>query len=467
MSFHVPLHGRGDGAPVLMRRGFQPLMQWDLTELAPLDDLHLSHHAIKDAQQLAARLFNAEETFFLVNGVTGGILALFLAFCSPGDKVLLTRISHKSALHGIALSGALPVYLPVEKDPPTGLPLNVSAKMVEEALQEHPDTKLILITSPSYWGITADLHAIRKIAIRYDAMLAVDEAHGTHFPFYRESLPHSSAAGVDIWLQSAHKSLGALTPGAFLHLGHKRFAPPVKFWLQALQTSSPSYPVMISLDLIRMQAALMGKKLFSKSWNWSLRLRSGLEKKGFRLLSPEISDSRDFKLDPCRITFFCPRGEGRLLARKLAKHRIEVEMCDDSYLLAVVGPSQLALSSDFVVRAITNARSEITSLSAPVFSEYSSFFFLRRTAAFVMSPQKALRSPCISVALEESVGKTSAEMVVLSPPGIPILSPGEEITEEAVSYLLLKRTQKMLFQGASNPTLLTIKVVAGDINMVE
>jgi len=450
-----------------MRKGFQPLMEWDLTELAPLDDLHLPHHAIKDAQQLAAQLFKAEETFFLVNGVTGGLLALFLAFCSPGDKVLLTRMSHKSALHGIALSGALPVYLPVEKDPSTGLPLNVSAKLVEKALREHSDAKLILITSPSYWGITADLHAIRKICTRYDVMLAVDEAHGTHFPFYREGLPHSASAGVDIWLQSAHKSLGSLTPGAFLHLGHQRFAPPVKFWLQALQTSSPSYPVMISLDLIRMQSALMGKKLFSKSWNWSMRLRSGLEKKGFRLLSLGKSGSTEFKLDPCRITLFCPRGDGRLLARNLAKHCIEVEMCDNSYLLAVVGPSQLALSADFIVRAISDARDEITSSGAPVLLQDFSSFFPGKITPFLISPQKALQSTCISVTLEESVGKISAEMIVLSPPGIPILSPGEEITEEAISHLLLKRAQKMLFQGASNPSLATINVVAGGTNMIE
>jgi arginine/lysine/ornithine decarboxylase len=466
------------GAPDLLHKGFNAAMRWDLTELDSLDDLHLPRGAIKKAQELAALLFNAEETFFLVNGVTVGLISLFLAFCRPGDKVLLTRISHKAALHGIALSGARPVFLPVEKDS-SGFPRNISAAVVRQALQEHPDARLLLVTSPSYWGITADLPAIKQITARHGVIFAVDEAHGTHLPFYGGKLPHSAAAGADIWLHSAHKSLGALTPGAFLHLGKKNLVSPIKFWLQVMQTSSPSYPVMISLDLIRRQMALKGKVLFSRSWNWAGYFRQELEKKGVQLLSPLKKDG--FKLDLCRITLFCPRGEGHYLAKRLAqKYRFQVEMCDNSFLLAIVGPSQLLFSADDLARAFSRARREslvfnpgttassiAMDFSPSFFREESKTFFHEHKKeesfpAFCLTPREAIYSPSLVVPLEKSPGKICSEMVVLSPPGIPVLSPGEVITEKVVCYLLQKRAEKTLFQGASDPVLKTIKVVTGD-----
>ncbi len=481
LSFHVPLHGRGLGAPDLVRKGFNAAMHWDLTELDSLDDLHLPHGAIKKAQKLAALLFNAEETFFLVNGVTVGLIALFLTLCRPGDKVLLTRISHKAALHGIVLSGARPVFLPVEKDSATGFPLNVSAGVVGKALQEHPDARLLLVTSPSYWGITADLPAIKKITARHGVIFAVDEAHGTHLSFYGGKLPHSAMAGADIWLHSAHKSLGALTPGAFLHLGKKNPVPRLKFWLQVLQTSSPSYPVMISLDLIRRQMALKGKTLFSRSWKWARYFRHELGKKGFELFSPLNQDG--FNLDLCRITLLCPQGEGHYLAKRLAqRYRLQVEMRDNSFLLAIVGPSQLFFSADYIARAFNRAREEIMVFNPgtaglnntvdfpPSFFEDGSKTSFESNkgdsfSPFCLTPREALYSPSLAVPLEESSGKICSEMVVLSPPGIPLLSPGEVITEKVVCHLLKKRAGKALFQGAADPSLKTIKIVTGDLKI--
>ena len=182
--------------------------------------------------------------------------------------------------------------------------------VVERALAGHPDARLLLLTSPSYWGVTADLQAIKKAAANYGVLFAVDEAHGGHLPFYREKLPHSAAAGADIWLHSAHKSLGALTPGALLHLSSNINPSGIKFWLGALQTSSPSYPVMISLDLIRRQMALKGESLFSAAWRWARNLRRDLEENGFFILSRMTE--KGFGLDPCRVTLLLPGGGKRL-----------------------------------------------------------------------------------------------------------------------------------------------------------
>lgn len=450
-------------------------MQWDFTELKPLDDLYLPGGAIKKAQRLAAQLFSAEETFFLVNGVTAGLLALFLSLCRGGDKVLLTRISHKAALHGIILSGARPVFLPVEKDSATGLPLNVSAEVVEKALQEHPDARLLLVTSPSYWGVAADLFAIKELTARYGVILAVDEAHGAHFPFYAYRLPHSALAGADVWLHSAHKSLGALTPGAFFHLGRKHLASKVKFWLQVLQTSSPSYPVMISLDLIRRQIALKGRTLFTNCWKWARHFRDELEKEGF-ILFP-CAKGEGFAFDLCRITVICSRGEGRCLAERLAqKYRLQLEISDRNYLLAIAGPAHLSMSAACLARAFKRAKEELSCDYAgsnasnspesfpPSFFADSGKYFAESIKKpffplFPLTPREALCRPWLAVPLEDSSGKICSEMVVLSPPGIPLLSPGEVITEKTLRYLLKKRAEKNLFQGAADPFLRTIKVV--------
>ncbi|MGI5823737.1 MAG: aminotransferase class I/II-fold pyridoxal phosphate-dependent enzyme [Dethiobacteria bacterium] len=483
LALHVPLHGGGDGAPDLRRRGFSTALRFDLTELDALDDLHLPRGAIGQAQKLAAALFGAQATFFLVNGVTGGLLALFSALCRPGEKVLLTRMAHKAALHGIALSGARPVYLPVERDRRSGFPLNVAVKTVERALQEHPAARLLFLTSPSYWGVTADLKAMQRIAAQHNVLLAVDEAHGTHFPFYREPLPHSAAAGADIWLHSAHKSLGSLTPGAFLHLGKKAlpYVPRLKFWLQALQTSSPSYLVMLSLDLARRQAALKGGRLFTGAWHWAGRLQREIKTRGFTLLN--VAPGGEFSLDPCRVTLLCPGGTGSALARKLAqKYRWQVEMSGRGYLLAITGPAQLSLAPRKLARQLERARTALPFFSqaggrasVPITAaDFSADFppdLCRKEgaprAAFSLTPGEALRLPSYSLPLPAAAGKICAEMVVLSPPGIPLLAPGETIREEVLVHLRHQQARGRLFQGAADPALRTIKVVRKDPCMVE
>lgn len=475
---HVPLHGRGGTFLLSWQRDFFCHLQWDLTELPPLDDLHLPRGVIAKAQKLAASLFRADISFFLVNGVTGGMLALFLGVCQPGDKVLISRLSHKSVHTGIILSGARPVYLPVEREPLSGFPLNLSPTLVERAVKEHPDARLLLVTSPSYWGVTCDLEAIRKITEDYGMLLAVDEAHGTYLPFMEDKLPHSAKTGADIWLHSAHKSLGAITAGGFLHLRDNSLREKVAFWLQAVQSSSPSYPVMISLDLARRRAALHGKELFGGLWEWALHLRNVLTRKGVPHLSVKAVNRCGFKLDPARFTFFSPGGNARSFAVELAKkYRVQVEMTGDSYLLAVAGPAVLNTPPSFLGNAFSrvlkkdNILSRTTSrgfchtdfplpffsgdLRRPDDAEKKVFSFVPQA----LSPRDALHLPYQKVPLVKAGGKTCGEMVILSPPGIPLVSPGERITADIITFLQHKCAAGWLFQGVSDPWLQKIKVI--------
>ena len=462
IPLHVPLHGRGAGAPHLVRSGFAPLLHWDLTEVGNLDDLHLPSGPLRQAQLLAARLFGAAQTFFLVNGVTGGLLALLSAVVRPGDKVLLSRLSHKAVLHGLILCGAIPVYLPVEREPRSGFPLNVSASVVQAALRQHPDARLLMITSPTYWGVTAQLAQLAQLCRVHGVLFAVDEAHGTHLPFYGD-LPHSAAAGADFWLHSAHKSLGALTPGAFLHLAAEQPEQPLCFWLQALQTSSPSYPLMISLDLARRQAALSGKTLFRRARTWAHSLRRALMDEGLALLTEEAVRAAGFALDPCRVTLLLPRGGGMNMAKQLARRfRLQVEMSGEKFLLAVCGPAQLKLQPQALARAmgrVAPAPRHGASVSVSLAPPYC---FAQTAAAgnldsFPLPPGEAMTMPAISLPLEECVGKICAEMVISAPPGIPLLAPGEHISMEMITVLLQLRSSQTLFQGAADPTLRYIK----------
>ncbi len=488
IPFHVPFHGRGAGAPHLLQHGLGPSLQWDFTEISPLDDLHQPAGAIEQAQRLAAHLFGARKTYFLINGATVGLLALFLAYTRPGDKVLLSRFSHKAALHGLVLSGARPVYLPVEYDPGTGLPLNVSPDTVEKALQEHPQARMLLITSPSYWGIPADLQAMGELARNKKMIFAVDEAHGAHFPFLKEKHPHAAAAKADVWIHSAHKSLGALTPGAYLHLGHgHQPAASLPFWLQVLQTSSPPYPVMVSLDLARRQAALQGKRLLKKTRDWALGFRKDLLQRGVPVFVPGAPCKKGFRPDPCRVTVECRGGGGRLLGYLLSrKYRIKIEIEEDYYLLMVVGPALLQYTPQRLARKLARAFQEAgdffpagpqqekagpvlpflhqkgTSLPEKASLDLAEAMPGQENLAFPpfpLSPREALQAGGDYILLESSAGQIAGELVVLSPPGIPVFSPGEVITPGAVDYLLARRKAGAVFHGVSDPGLHKIKVV--------
>ena len=333
---------------------------------------------------------------------------------------------------------------------------------------------LALITSPSYWGVAADLVAIRKVTERYGVLLAVDEAHGAHFSFYEDKLPHSAKAGVDIWLQSAHKSLGALTPGAFLHLGEGGMAGDIKFWLQALQTSSPPYPVMISLDLTRRFMALEGERLFSRLWDWASSFRRNLRREGFLFLTEEKVKKSGFFLDPCRITLLFPQGEGLLFSGLLAEKGYQMELKASGYLLAISGPAQLSHPPENFFKALREVRSILgcNTGSIPSFSseDFPVVFFKsagytsgnkdeKISSPFPLAPREALSAPRSYIPLESAAGAICGEMVVLSPPGIPVVSPGEIITEETVSFLLRKNKEGVYFQGARDPALKRIFVV--------
>ena len=266
-AFYTPGHKRGQGITDRHRQLFgDAAFRTDLPELPELDNLFAPEGVILQAQQLAAAAFGAEQTWFLANGSTCGIEAAILATCGPGDKLILPRNVHSSAISGLILSGAIPVYVQPSYSGQWGISLGVSPSTIEAALVAHPDVKAVLIVSPTYQGVCSDLRAIAHLTHTYDIPLIVDEAHGPHFAFHPDLPDSALSTGADIAVQSTHKVLSAFTQAAMLQVqGDRIDRIRLSQSLQLTQSTSPSYLLLGSLDAARYQMATAGKELMSKT----------------------------------------------------------------------------------------------------------------------------------------------------------------------------------------------------------
>jgi arginine decarboxylase len=448
ISLHVPGHKSGEGLEESARPYYKSLLRLDITEITGLDDLHHPEEAILDAQRLAADCFGAEETFFLVNGSTVGNLALILSTCRRGDLLLVQRDVHKSVIHGLMLAGAQAVFLNPEIDPATGFTLGLRADAVKLALQKYPAAKGLLVTRPSYYGTAMPLEPIAHVLHEHDKLLLVDEAHGAHFGFH-PSLPTSAlASGADGVVQSTHKLLTAMTMGAMLHVqGDLIDRKEIRRYLTMLQSSSPSYPLMASLDLSRRQMHTQGEELLSRGLAAVKQFKERIGKlPRFQLIEPENRKGlKEIHQDPFKVVI--QDKEGRMSGFEL-KDALElrgcfVELADPHAVLLVFS---LASTIEDVNRLIV-AMEEVNGLGEPLTAGGNAYEPVKTLQGFSSSSLPELSEPVLfggneykqkgsaNLPLEETVGMLSAEMVVPYPPGIPVLCPGERISQEVVSYL--------------------------------
>jgi arginine decarboxylase len=435
---HVPGHGGGPGLPQDIAGFFSGMASLDLTELPGLDDLHHPAGAIAEAQALAAHVWQADETYFLVNGSTSGILSMVLASCQSGDEVLVPRNAHGSFYHALILSGVRPRYLPVmEKE---GVSLNVTVQAVREGFARYPAAKAIYITSPGYHGVCADVKAIADVVRRHGALLLLDEAHGAHLGF-SGLFPRSYGHLADLRVQSWHKTLGALTPGAVLHRhGNRIESHRLRSALRWFMSSSPSYPVLLSLDAVRQQMALTGKELMERTAQLAGLFRQAAAE-NFPLLQPSDVQDSGFLLDPTRVTVLTGKAGycGYFAGCYLHRCGVDVELALPHCLLALVGPGtgesecgrfQAALNR--LAGSLAPARSILPNMPEPVVR---------------MTPREAYYAPATNRLPAKSVGCIAADMVVSYPPGNPLLVPGEEVTKEIITYLQEASQAGVRFRG--------------------
>ncbi len=464
-AFYTPGHKRGQGITDRHRRLFgDKAFRADLPELPELDNLSAPEGIILQAQELAAAAFGAEQTWFLANGSTCGIEAAILATCGPGDKLILPRNVHSSAISGLILSGAVPIYVQPSYSTQWDMPLEVSPSTIKAALAEHPDARAVLIVSPTYQGICSDLSAIAQLTRAHNIPLIIDEAHGPHFAFHPD-LPESAlSAGADIAVQSAHKVLSAFTQAAMLHVQGVGGASPsenridrtrLSQSLQITQSTSPSYLLLGSLDAARYQMATAGKELMSKTLEMSNRAYREIEKLS-RLNICKSDDPTRLSVDvsPLGITGF---DADEILH---TKYSVTCELPALRTLTFIISLGNTAEDINRLIQGFTDLSSQYSS------NHHSQQYPLTthtptppRPHAPTLSPRQTFFAPKQPLPLQNAIGKTCAETITPYPPGIPLLLPGETITESAIAQLQTLKDAGSSITGNTDPTLQTILTV--------
>ncbi len=442
VSFHTPGHKSGKGISTRFRKFVgSKIFTIDLTTLDEVDCLQKPVGVIKEAQELAAEAHGADHSFFLVNGTTVGNHAMVLATVRPGDEVLIARNAHKSILAGIILSGATPRFVLPTFDPELGIATNVRAEDVLAAMTAHPAARVVSVTSPNYYGIALDTRRVVRDAHDAGRTVLVDEAHGPHLHFH-PALPTSAVdAGADLTVQSTHKIVGGMTQASMLHLkGSRVEGDRVAGVLKILQSTSPSYILMASLDLARMQMATEGRKLLSKAIALAEEARGKLQRiPGLRCLTAaDVAGWADFSLDVTKLTISVKElGLTGYEASQLlnTEFDIQVEMADLFNLLVIVSIGDRRDDLDRLVRGLDvlahrrhGARNDRLKAVPP--------FPALDAASLACSPRDAYFGRSVTVPLSRAAGRVSCDIVTIYPPGIPILVPGEVIAKEAVEYLL-------------------------------
>ncbi len=463
IQFHIPGHKKGTAmAPEFRKFIGDNALSIDLINIAPLDDLLNPHGIIRDAQAIAAEAFSADYTFFSVHGTSGAIMAMILAVVGPGDTILVPRNVHKSVMSAIVLSGARPIYMAPELDENLGIAHGVSVETVRAALDRYPSTKALLVINPTYYGVAADLKSIVELAHERGVPVMVDEAHGVHVHFH-ERLPLSAMqAGADLAATSIHKLGGSLTQSSVLNVREGRVnVNRVQSVMSMLHTTSTSYILMASLDVARKHLATRGRDLIEKARVLSNQARVAInEIPGLYCIGPDMIglNSARFEFDPTKLCVHVRElgltgADVEGILRE--EYNIEVELSDMYNILAIVTFGD----TEQETMALVNALRAISDRYYRTRPAHQVRVRNPQIPEQVMIPRAAFYSLAESVPLLESQGRVAAELVMVYPPGIPILAPGDLITNENISYILEHLEAGYPVQGPEDTTIRRIRVV--------
>lgn len=441
LSFHVPGHKNGLNFPQKASGGFKDILSIDVTELTGLDDLHSPFECIDEAQQLLAEVYGVHKSYFLINGSTVGNLAMILSCCGEHDIVLVQRNCHKSIINGLKLAGANPVFLNPWIDEVHNVPVGVRDEVIKEAITKYPNAKALILTHPNYYGMGIDLEASIAYAHAHKIPVLVDEAHGAHFcigdPFPKSALVY----GADIVVHSAHKTLPAMTMGSYLHINsHLVSEEKVSSYLSMLQSSSPSYPIMASLDIARFAIAVIKEEGHDEIVEFLRRFKEGLR------FIPQIAILQYPSQDELKVTVQTRcQLSGYELQSVFEKVGIYTEMADPYNVLLIL-PLQV---NEGYMKAI-----EIIRLAMQQYKVKDKTASIRYTYKGEISPlpytyKQLERYETKLVSIEEAVGMIAAEMVIPYPPGIPLIMYGEGITQEHTKQITHLEKTGARFQGST------------------
>ncbi|MDK2800763.1 MAG: hypothetical protein PWP27_1432 [Clostridiales bacterium] len=439
IPFHMPGHKQGSGISARFKTS---VFDIDLTELLETDNLHAPEGPIQEAQQLAAAAFGAQHSFFLINGSTCGIQAMVASICNPGDILIVDRNCHSSVISSLILCGVTPKYIYPEYIADLGVVGGIHPAKIQEMLIQCPQAKGVLITSPTYYGICSDVKKIAQIVHSHGKILLVDEAHGAHFCFHKK-LPQSALqAGADMCVQSAHKTLPALTQSSLLHVNSDRIdLPRLKSCLKLFQSSSPSFILMAYLDIARSIMQNSGEKMLNDLIEWTEELRDRINRIGkIYCLGKELIGTCHIQdMDATRVVIhFGKLGlTGYQVARELnMRYNIQVEMADFHNIICIVSPGNnkqqleyLGQCSQQISSIIYNKKTfNRTGYIKPIFKQPP-------IGQYTITPREVFYSESEIIPIEKAVDRVCADTIVSFPPGIPILCPGEVVCYDIIKYI--------------------------------
>ncbi len=462
IQFHIPGHKRGAGMDEQFKQFIgDNVLSIDLINIAPLDDLHAPSGIIGEAQELAADAFGADYTFFSVQGTSGAIMTMIMSVCSPGDKIIVPRNVHKSVMTAIIFAGAKPVFVSPAMDHQLGIAHGITVSSVKRALKAHPDAKAVLVINPTYFGVCTDLKQIVDLAHSHNIPVLVDEAHGAHIHFH-EKLPLSGMqAGADMAATSVHKLGGSLTQSSVLNVKKGLVNPKrVQSIISMLTTTSTSYILLASLDTARKNLALHGRELAEKAIRLAQYARRKInEIDGLYCFGEEIIGTEaTYDYDPTKLTIHIRKLglTGYEVEKWLREnHNIEVELSDMYNILCLITPGDTEETVELLISALRqlseqhSGRREADNITVKI----------PEIPHLSLSPRDAFYADTEIVPLKEAAGRIIAEFIFVYPPGIPILLPGEVISQENIDYIMDHLKVGLPVQGPEDKSMRYVKVI--------
>lgn len=463
IQFHIPGHKKGNGMETEFREFIgHNALSMDLINIGPLDDLHLPRGIIKQAQELAAEAFGADHTFFSVQGTSGAIMAMIMAVCGPGDKILVPRNVHKSIMSAIVFSGATPIFVHPVVDQTLGISHGITSDAIIHALDLHPDIKAVLVINPTYYGVSGDLKKIVDIVHSRGIPVLVDEAHGAHIHFHEELPVSAMAAGADMAATSVHKLGGSLTQSSILNVrGNLVSKKRVQSVLSMLTTTSTSYILLASLDAARKSLVIDGKALLEDTMQKAEETRIKINRIDYLYcVGCEIlGTSAVYALDPTKLLISVKDlGITGYTVEKWLRNKfnIEVELSDLHNILCIITNGDTADDLHTLVQALTELSQEFKN---QISKNHAKSVVLPEIPTLAMTPREAFYAETEVIPFEKSAGRVIAEFVMVYPPGIPIFIPGEIITKDNLNYTRKNIEAGLPVQGAEDDKFKTIRVI--------
>ena len=459
VPFDVPGHKRGRGNPELVKLLGKQCVELDVNSMKPLDNLCHPISVIREAEELAAEAFGADHAFLMVGGTTSAVQTMVMTASKKGEKIILPRNVHRSVINAMVINGATPIYVNPDVDNRWGIALGMKISQIEKAIEENPDAVAILVNNPTYYGICSNLKKIVELAHAHNMLVLVDEAHGTHF-YFGDDMPISAMkAGADMSCVSMHKSGGSLTQSSILLTNKSVGAGYVRQVINLTQTTSASYLLLASLDISRSNLALKGKSAFAEVVEMAEYARNEINKIGdyYAYGSELINGDSIFDFDKTKLTIFTlDIGLAGIEVYDLLRdeYDIQMELGDIGNTLAYISIGDRMREIERLVSALYDIRRRYKRSRTGLFDhEYIN-------PSVVMTPQEAFYAPKEEmIPIAETNGRICTEFVMSYPPGIPILAPGERITQEIIDYITYAKEKGCSMTGPEDPKIERLNVI--------